>query len=748
MHKVKLGGLDRKNKFYIIGIYTIFICFFIYIFYEIQINIKNQINAASKESIMSMNERGAVIVEKTIYEKQNILTLICEGLDDKTTTSQKVDYLKHYASVYNFYNMGIILPDGTCYTTLGETLDLSQYDYYQKGFQGQRVITENMKTEQEDILLNIFIVPVMKDGHVEYLLSACYRSLDFATMTNINSLFDEVQSVLIDSKGKVVTYMSQSYDSEYQKLLETIDASPEIIPDSNTDTNFYELNVNNKEYICSISKTTINDWYYMSIYEKDAAFLIAKSIGKFSSLAVGVLLVISFLASLCFFIIYHKFKNKSNEIIYVDQLTSNENYEYGKLLFDKMDNQHNIFVIAMDIDNFATLNLANGKKIGDKVLQYIIRICKEELPQDHIFREHSDCFVLLIQSLSKKEVVDKIWKIINRKDKDISHGRIVPFDLSFGITQANNEKDLHTLYTDAILAKAIVKKSSNIKYAFFDDSLRKKHLNELMINASFMDAIKNEEFQVYYQPKYDMRTNQIIGAEALVRWVKSDQNVISPANFIPCFEDSGKIVELDNYIIERVCQEMHQMILANIDIKHVSINLSRLHLKNPDDIIYKIKNYINKYAINPKNLSFEMTESAFYHDSVAINKIVEELHSIGCQVDIDDYGTGMSGLQTLSNINFDTIKLDRSFIVDLKNIKTKKLIQSTIDMVSSLGVGLIIEGVETKEQVDFLLASHCYYAQGYYFCKPITKAEYEMLLLKQKNAGHTHDRNGKELTDR
>ena len=169
-----------------------------------------------------------------------------------------------------------------------------------------------------------------------------------------------------------------------------------------------------------------------------------------------------------------------------------------------------------------------------------------------------------------------------------------------------------------------------------------------------------------------------------------------------------------------------------LPIKRVSVNLSRLHLKKPKHIVRKISNLIKEYNVDPSKLSFEITESAVYDDSEAADYIVESLHRQGCQVDMDDYGTGMSGLQVLAKTKFDTVKLDGSFISNINNQKTEIIIRSTIDMISDLGMELIVEGVETQEQVDFLVSNQCYFAQGYFYSRPLPRANYEEILMNIK----------------
>ena len=281
-----------------------------------------------------------------------------------------------------------------------------------------------------------------------------------------------------------------------------------------------------------------------------------------------------------------------------------------------------------------------------------------------------------------------------------------------------------------MIAKNVAKSNPLIIYAFFDKNLRRTSLHNAEIKSSFLPALRNQEFHVYYQPKFDMRTRRIIGSEALVRWIKEDGTMVSPANFIPCFERTGQILQLDEAILDMVCNQMDRMQLAGIDIPRVSINLSRFHLEKPY-IIDKIESYINTLGLDPSKLAFEITESAMQDDKIILSDIVFRLHQLGCRVDMDDYGTGISSLQSLANIDFDVIKLEQSFIRNIGQPKMEHVTQSTIELANMLDLQLVAEGVKTQEQVDFLIQKGCYYAQGYFYSKSVPFEDYLKTLKEQ-----------------
>ena len=721
--------LEKKGRI-LIGIMAVLAGVFITIAY---LNIRREVGAYTletvKNTIISTNERSAVIIQNEINDKQKLLCTLAD-----TLTKHEVDpnesilaYLDVCAEAYGFYNMGIILPDGTGYTNKGVTLSGIDFEYYKN----TPLTIENVVSEDgENADLSIFTASVKKNGEIAYILSASYRSEEFAEMLNIGHIFAKGSSVVLDSEGKSVVEFSGHLDSEYERIGKAINDNPNIVPsDDVKEDNYVTFEYEGTQYYGYMTKLNINDWYYMSFIAKDAVLV---QIGEFQKYVFSVLAIL-FVCIVAILIVvwylFFRYQKRLYNLTYIDRVTGGENYEYLEASYNEKRNK-NAAVVAIDIDDFNTLNTMYGSSVGDEVLRYIYRVFSEEAPNDEIYRKHSDHFICVMKEGTREQIEAVMHRIMYRMRSDMAKGYIVPFTVSLGISCIRNSDDLYTAYTDAIIAKDTIKRNSDIKYAFFDSKIKRSQILNMELNSSFEEAVLNKEFQVYYQPKYDMRTKEVIGSEALIRWIKEDGTMVSPGEFIECFESSGKIVFLDELMIEMVCSQMHNMTLRGIDVKKVSINLSRVHIRRPSYIIGKIKHLIDEYQIDPSKISFEITESAFYNDSTGVNHLVESLHCMGCEVDMDDFGTGMSGLSVLTRTKFDTIKLDRSFIVDLDNRKTKTVVESTIDMISKLGLGLIVEGVETEDQAEFLVSNNCRFAQGFLYSRPITSEEYRKLLAQ------------------
>lgn len=421
---------------------------------------------------------------------------------------------------------------------------------------------------------------------------------------------------------------------------------------------------------------------------------------------------------------------KANGLLYSDSLLKIGNMNALSAFYKKLPDRlaDKMFMIAFDIDKFKEFNYIYGVEEGDRLLRYISDIIQEEAAGTSVFRYAFDYFILLNAFENQEECEAQVQKILRRFGRDIESGVIPLFEISAGIRKFRPDESLQLVINDALIAREAVKGNVLQHYAVYDEETRSRRLAYMEMESNFPAAIQNREFHVYYQPKYNMITGEIIGAEALVRWIKPDGTIIGPNAFIPCFETSYQISILDEVVLREVCRGMSQMTAEGLHVKPVSVNFSRVHLKH-SGFLTKIEEIIQEYNVDPAMLSFEITESAIYEDAIPLKSIVEHLHKIGCQVDMDDYGVGVSGPKSLATYRFDTVKFDKSFVDDIDYTKVADIIRTTSYMVKQWGMKVIAEGVETKAQARQLVGLGCTLAQGFYYSKPVPEDEYRRMLI-------------------
>ncbi|MDD4851475.1 MAG: EAL domain-containing protein, partial [Gemmiger sp.] len=278
------------------------------------------------------------------------------------------------------------------------------------------------------------------------------------------------------------------------------------------------------------------------------------------------------------------------------------------------------------------------------------------------------------------------------------------------------------------LAAEEIKGKYNLFFWLYDDKIRQKLLDEQFITDCMQTALEQEQFQVYYQAKYNLSNERIAGAEALVRWIHPTKGFLSPGEFIPLFEKNGFIIRLDQYVWEQVCKNLHDWIAAGNAPVAVSVNVSRADIYNPG-LTGILQGLIEKYEIPIQYLHLEITETAYTDDPSQILKVVEELHDMGFIIELDDFGSGYSSLNMLAEMPIDILKLDMRFIqVEDEKATGKGILSFIISLAKWLNLAVVAEGVETEKQVASLRTMDCNYVQGFYYAKPLPRQDFEALL--------------------
>ena len=307
--------------------------------------------------------------------------------------------------------------------------------------------------------------------------------------------------------------------------------------------------------------------------------------------------------------------------------------------------------------------------------------------------------------------------------------------LFFGICPVEKRRTpVHVLCDWAHLALKTVKGSDLTNYAFYDGELRARLLDENNIKDQMHEALEKGQFVLYLQPKVEISSGRIVGAEALARWQHPTDGLILPGRFVPLFERNGFIVRFDEYIWEQTCKMLRLWLDKGYRPTPVSINVSRMHF-NDDRFCGKLLTLTDKYRLPRHLLELELTESAFFESERTLIRVMNDLQEQGFVFSMDDFGTGYSSLSTLRALPFNIVKLDRTFISDgTDNERGQIVARNTVTLARQLKMKIIAEGVETVEQARFLLSIGCNYAQGYYYSRPVDPEEFEVLSFVQEKA--------------
>ncbi len=265
-------------------------------------------------------------------------------------------------------------------------------------------------------------------------------------------------------------------------------------------------------------------------------------------------------------------------------------------------------------------------------------------------------------------------------------------------------------------------------FRFYAEEMNDKSFEKLFLESNFRNGLENDEFVVFYQPKIDIRTQKIIGMEALIRWNCPDRGMIPPFQFISLAEETGFIIPLTNWIFRTTCSQLNEWKSRGFPDLNLAVNISPLHFKR-DDFIPSVESIINESNVDPSQLEFEITESIFLENVDLVHSKMLELKKMGIKIAMDDFGTGYSSLSSLKQLPIDTLKIDQSFIRDVTDSPDAKAIAKTIvSMAHLLDMKVVAEGVETESHLDFLRAERCDIAQGYFFSRPIPSEDFVGLL--------------------
>lgn len=389
-------------------------------------------------------------------------------------------------------------------------------------------------------------------------------------------------------------------------------------------------------------------------------------------------------------------------------------------------------LLRIDIDRFKVFNDTFGVGAGDNVLKKLGAIFKDIHSRLTIYgRWHADHFIIVTPRDNYD--AEKLMKIITKK---LQKGFMeFEFVLRMGIYQIDDPNLDPTILCDrAMLALKTLKDDYTHHIAYYNESMRTALIEEQRLINEMEGALASGQFQVYIQPQYNYATHRLSGAEALVRWIHPEKGIIAPGVFVPIFEKNGFITKIDVYIWDQTCRLLRNWIDEGLQPVPVSVNISRKDLYNPD-LCKILCELIQKYDLSTDLLRLEITESACMNDPDQLIAIVSTLKNHGFCVEMDDFGSGFSSLNTLKDVPVDILKLDMKFLgaeqtpdITQKSERGGTILSSIVRMASRLNLPIIAEGVETLEQADFLKSIGCLFMQGYYFAKPVPAEEYRKIL--------------------
>ncbi len=395
-------------------------------------------------------------------------------------------------------------------------------------------------------------------------------------------------------------------------------------------------------------------------------------------------------------------------------------------------NNTKVAVLFLDLDGFKNINDSLGHAVGDNVLQSVAKcLVRCVRKSDTVSRQGGDEFVVLLSEIKQPSdagiTARKILAGVTASHKiELQSLQLMA---SIGLsTYPEDGQDAESLLKNADTAMYEGKKRGPNNYQFFDQDMNTRIIERQRTEADLRGALEHQEFVLHYQPKINLQTGKITGAEALIRWLRPDRGLVSPLQFIPIAEESGHILVIGQWVLREACRQAQAWIDSGLHATPVAVNVSSLEFRS-EGFLDSLRAILKETRLDPRYLELELTESVLMQHAESSALVLGALKSIGVRLAVDDFGTGYSSLSYLKRFPIDCLKIDQSFVRDIAtDTDDATIVSAVITMSKSLRHCVIAEGVETEEQLTFLQAYGCDEAQGYYFSKPVVAHQFGKLL--------------------
>lgn len=687
-------------------------------------NKKNLLN-----TIKTITDEINVRLNKEMNTKFTNLEVTAKYLseEDLAHPEKAAQELNQVAEKSNFNKIAITYPDGTSYLNTGQVINLGHREYFQKSMEGKSYISSLVESAVDSSPVNVYSVPIIRNDKVVGVLWGSVLTEDFYKSLLMESIYDLDAIYFVDNLGNTISQLNTTpFDENFFDFIkETGKINKKNLKEMEEDfikaqDNYKLFTYRNEEVYIYYSKLNYNDWWLLGKISTEKIKNMNSSVLITSS---GISIALILCSSLSFIILILKNK-KTNDlfklIAFTDDITGGKNDFFLKNNVSKMINKKGNFAfVSLEIINIKSIINLIGFKNTQLLLKDGYNYVAQFLNKDEVVvHSYLGEYKLVLKYNDTQELIKRIENINpNKINKNI--------DVKIGIYLIDRaDIKFEEMFSYVNIAKESI--TENPKYAIYTEEMHRKEFNKIKLKEDIKQGIENKEFKAWFQPKYGKDGKTITGAEALVRWYKCD-SIIFPNIFIPICEVNGLIKDIDELVLEDVCQNLRLWINQNKKVVPISVNLSRNYL-DKIDCINRLEEIINKYSVPKELIQFEVTESSLVGSEKKLKETIYTLRDKGFKVLLDDFGVGYSSIKTIAEINFDTLKIDKSFVDGIEEERWENIINYTIALSKNLDMNVVAEGIETEEQYQFLLNSNCDVFQGYYFNKPMDAGAFSKLL--------------------
>lgn len=714
--------------------------------------LQNTYREELSERFQEDHESAGEVLDNMISSMNGVLDAAVETIksgNQPITDARIMNIVEEYEAYYKFTDLAYVSADGYSYKkkekTYVKTLPETDRQYIEEILDSAAAYSKVITAEDAENRVSLILAkPVLQDFELKGFFVAYIDITDMFEEKAFNQQKKIGECYLLDGEGKILLRSSDAVrieknEKDFQigilKYTGGSEADEQSLQNAINELKkgkkgFISLKTmeNNSLQISYSCLSSVKNIYFVSFYDDN---LVDDSIHPLIINSVISCTVIIVLMVIVILFVWSSAKNANmtiEKLAYEDPVTKGRNLNFFKEFAVSTLNVYReipFVIYRFDIANFRYINEAYGHQKADEVLKSCIQNFEVIFAENELcVRMNSDQFLAIL--VNDNNVNQRLAQYHERVNMDArSIGIKYPIRFKTGIYQCKkHESNIDVMIDHANVARKSLNGDEKEMTAVYSDRIITNMQKTNRIESDMQHALATGEFKLFLQPKWDIYEDRICGAEALVRWIKADGTMVYPNEFIPIFENNGFVEKLDFYMLELVCQQIRTLMDVGRMIMPVSVNQSRLLLHSPD-YVSNVEKIIKKYAIPENIIELEITETVFLDERELMIDTMNQLKKCGVRLAMDDFGSGYSSLNMLKDIPFDIIKIDRDFFSESVTSATSQwILQKIIEMSAGLGMEVICEGVETREQINLLQTIGCRRVQGYFYSKPIPAGEF------------------------
>lgn len=757
MDKWRKITLGDKRTYKTVAMAFIMICILVGIAcFQYYKQLQDTVASESQSYMQEISKQMSTMVSKTIKDNFSALGTIATVLQysDVTSYDQLQAVTREQKNYWNYQKILLVDENGIAHDEEGKTVLLSNDAYLQEVIVGKKpsMSASQMLDGEESVIFAIPLNDLVIGNTKMRALAASYDLSTFDKILSMTAFNGMGYAHIVRKDGTIVIRSSSKHaaQSGYNVITSLQNAEMNAVGDvdkvkadiANERSGQVEYTLEGVRKYMNYTPLQVQNWSLLTFVPVSVVNAKSELLLKITWLLCGfITLAFSFLIAFLLLSFYRN-KRRLEQIAYIDPVTGGHTiqrfYELAQKEIKTPGNRQYALVYT-NIEKFKVLNEQFGRNACDEILRGIENSIDSNLNMNEcIGRISADNFCVLIEYGLEAAAAERfdLWYKGCTSYIEKNDAVWLPLIIEFGVYVINNDSmPFPSMIDRAKLALTDKTRElrGKLRYAIYDEQLRQMLFREKQLEDMMEESLANQEFQVYLQPKYITHSEQIGGAEALVRWSSVSEGMIYPDEFISLFEKNGFIIQLDLWVFEEVCRTIRKWLNTERKPVKISVNCSRMHLKNPR-FFDRYCAIAKKYDIPPTFIEIELTETTVFNNVEQLVHTIEEIQQAGFGCAMDDFGSGYSSLNLIQDIPVDTLKLDKIFFrngtKDLQ--RTESIISSIVSMAKALSMQTVAEGVEHRSQVDMLRRLNCDYIQGYVFAKPMPIPQFEELLFQER----------------